>query len=617
VSVTDAKRLERQAADRNFRAWKSKKANGVASERTKRIAERRAKKEEEAKTKAARIGAHEKWVERKKQEGHTPLSKHRKRSHFTGSLMIDEFVSSLRRNRYQSALLPLFEDVLQVLDPDNTGRVNRAGFLGLLAQVSLQGRIDARIDEILTEREANPLPEKRQAWSTDQRNAALREALEQRIGEKVIFFAANGLRNMSKLLRTADRIFSAADEDLSGSLKEDALKGCFKGLALGISATDQIEVVKIMRADGGSDRIDYALFGDYLVTVEARRQLQPEFLLHKSLQYEMAERLCHNGSDDVYSVFDTCCADATEYRKAVNHRTCGWVNIKHFRSTLNNVHENFPTTKRKDVVKAIETYCKMIDHDNDGVVELARIDLFLRTIEVEIEHKAARDAIPAELRRRHDTKLRYWKIAIANVSSHGSFEKMQLAVTTAVTSCANDDSTIPYIAPVDFVMCLKKVDVGLSSVQIDELVRVYRAEGEGLGVCLVDVLDDFAEAKIKADLHAARKVDKRIQLAADMLRALGSSVPKLHNLLLRYQEVLMTWDAPKLGESKPEVDACTEHATEAFDEKSLTESTEPIKVAKATGSTFDVTWGHDVVTHLPIQMPLGRHDTNAKIQLVR
>eukprot|EP00035_Acanthoeca_spectabilis_P025572 m.458992 g.458992 ORF g.458992 m.458992 type:complete len:753 (-) comp21644_c0_seq1:54-2312(-) len=606
-SESDAKRGLRMQEDRNFRAWKAKKANSEAAERAKRVAERKARKEEEAKRQAARVNAHQKWVARKKREASSAGSKHRRRSFFTGALAIEEFIASVRRNRYHPGLLPILEELLDLLDEDRTGKVNRRGFSEILAQVTLQAKVTRRLRAIVDERDANPLPEKRQDWTPEQRNAAQREALEQRIGEKILYHSGNSLRALSKLLQKVDNQFRAADTDMCQSLKEDAIKSIFKEFGFGISATDQIEVIKIMRAGNSGERVDYTQFGEYLITVEARRQLNPEFHLGKTPQYSLAEELCHfNGPEDVYNLFDTCSSDAAEYRKSVNQGTCGWLSLRDFRSALQNADDNLPLAKRKDLLTAIDTYCKSIDADSAGMVEISRVDLFLRKIEIEIEHKAAREAIPHDVRRRHDLKMRYWKIAIANVVSHGiPYEKVKVALTNTLMPA--DDHDHAYMTRSDFNLAIKGADLGLSSVQIDEVARLYVNESNGRGVCREDVLADFDEAKHKAESDATRRADKRIQLAADILRSMGSTAPNLPQVLHTYQTVLMTWDAPKEEQSPAERQA------EILE---LRKEIHGGDHAVVPPPTFDITWGHDEVTHLPIQMPPGEVRQKESLTLV-
>lgn len=92
-------------------------------------------------------------------------------------------------------------------------------------------------------------------------------------------------------------------------------------------------------------------------------------------------RLCAlAGRAAMQDIFDTCCDDATAYRKAVNHLQCGWINAKMFRVALSHVRDGLPLAMRKDVHKAIEQYCRVIDRDGDGVVEIALLDLFLRKV---------------------------------------------------------------------------------------------------------------------------------------------------------------------------------------------------------------------------------------------
>jgi len=230
LSESDAKRVHRQQADRTFRDWKAKKASTQVAERARRVEARKKKADEKAKTKASRAGAYEKWVERKQREAQKSTKKHRKRSVHTGGIAIDEFIASVRRNRYQPELLPLFEELLGVLDKERSGRVNRTAFHELLNQVALQDKIDARKEDIELDREANPLPEKTQDWTPEQRTALQKEKQQQRIGEKIMLHGATGIKALSALMKRVNRTFRMADEGLTGTLKDDALKACFKGV---------------------------------------------------------------------------------------------------------------------------------------------------------------------------------------------------------------------------------------------------------------------------------------------------------------------------------------------------------------------------------------------------
>eukprot|EP00038_Savillea_parva_P030060 m.75213 g.75213 ORF g.75213 m.75213 type:complete len:823 (-) comp8974_c0_seq1:145-2613(-) len=649
-SQADIQRAARMAADRNFRAWKAKKAQELAEEKAKRAAERRRHNNLETKREERRANAHKEWLERKKRDAQKS-TRNKKRSVFSGGLTIEEFIAGVRRAGFKAALVPLFEELLALLDDTGGGRVNRPTFFDLLAQVSLQDRINERAHDIQAERDANPLPEKKQEWTPEQRTAVQREALVQRIGEKILNHAGGSLGAMVHLLSTADAAFRVADEDLIGTLKDDTIKACLKDLPLGISTTDQIEVAKIMRGGDQGERMPYSRFADFLVDVEARRQLEPDVEIGQPRAFELAAELCrYSTAADTHSLFDACCKDCLEYRRAVNRGSAGWIPAKQFKSAIQNVEDNLSLAKRKDLHKAIDLFCKSVDHQGDGIIEIAQVDLFLRKMELEAERKAAREAMDAELRRREDAKFRYWRTAIKNVAAQGlPFDVLESAVSHAVTSdvrhahsmradlsADNARNEEVYMMPGEFTIALKDAGIGLSPVQIDELARLYRLETDGRGVHRSSVLADFAAAKIRVDEIAARKADNRIQLATDVIRSLGSSIDRLPDVLYDYQVILMTWDAPKDrettapadvsgngggdGTTNGPADTAAQSSSERLSARQPSQQPEEANGTEAplwrtASPTFDITWGYDDVTHRKIQMPPGELPRNDKFKL--
>jgi hypothetical protein len=140
VNEFDVAREKKKANDQNFKAWKTRKASSVAAERAKQKEKERQYRQEVAKIQATRTDtAFEEWVERKKRDAQKTAdgSKTRKRSSFSGKLTTDEFVAALRRNQVDPPqLTSLFEDLLDRLDHDGKGRVNRSEFGDLFEQVS-------------------------------------------------------------------------------------------------------------------------------------------------------------------------------------------------------------------------------------------------------------------------------------------------------------------------------------------------------------------------------------------------------------------------------------------------------------------------------------------------
>lgn len=200
----------------------------------------------------------------------------------------------------------------------------------------------------------------------------------------------------------------------------------------------------------------------------------------ETTQFRTMLALCDlDGSHEARMTFEDLHVDALQYREEVNFGETGWIRIKELMSALAKSHteDRLPLSKRKDIQKAVEGYCKLIDRHRDGVVERSRVDLFLRKVELELAAKAEARGMPYDQRRRRDIRHRLFRTMIQSFEREGTkFPELQsqfaegLEHATAAALLAGDER--PVLAKSTFISTMRRMEMGLSSVQIEELAKV-------------------------------------------------------------------------------------------------------------------------------------------------
>eukprot|EP00041_Stephanoeca_diplocostata_P031597 m.988009 g.988009 ORF g.988009 m.988009 type:complete len:848 (-) comp23991_c0_seq5:351-2894(-) len=591
----EARRHRRISASK-VEGWSQKKAEQQRVQRTL-TRQSQQRKTEEKKLKAKKNeGAFDKWMQKKKQkqqQQHSAANSSTKRSTFTGaSLHIDEMVAALRRCQVDPDLLELFETLLPRLDKSGRRKVHREKFLDLMEQVSVQDRVRRKMSALRAKANANPLPDNPKDFTPELRAQIQRENLEQRIGESILRRHGQTRKQFVAFLKRAQATFIQADEAGAGRLKESLFKDCLKALDLGISAGNQVELVKALRKKQ-AETIDYGLFGDFLVQAEAKRQMDPEYVRQDSDAFSLATAMCKfDTTQGIRECFTDVHADALEYRKMVNTGKGGWILAKDFKSEISAIPDGLSMTKRKDLHKAIESMCKIADKDKDGLIEITAIDLFLRMMEKDLAINRTLARKPADLRRREDSLHRFLKIAIGNFEQYvGKFDQLMALVEEGFQSSGCDDDN-DSMTSAEFITTTRKLSIGLSTVQIEDLARVLLQLNGGALISRSMVVAVFRRSKVRMDTEHARKQDPRSALCNAVFRSLGPVPPELPAILADYQATLMTWGSPSPGPGSPGDDNDISNGKSPDHNNPINEE------RPKQSNNFDVSWGR-------ISMPPG------------
>lgn len=547
------------------------------------------------------------WCARKEKEKASRVSNSQKKaSVFSGRVNIDEFIAAIYRvPSTNSDMLEIFEELLPKLDERR--RVLPSKFYSILEQVELETQVQIahqHAEEEKAAQDAIPLAE----VSKEERLERQRSSVLQRIGEQILNRHAQSKRSAVRLIGRINDALGRYDQVEPGCIKEADFRQCVKELELGISAGQQVDLCKSCGSKGAAT-IDIRHLEAFLIQAMGKMRLHtssPPCTGEFTAMTELCDVL---GLHDARVAFEDILMEALTYRDEVNSGKTGWISTKKLLHDLLATHEGdrLSLSKRKDLISIIATYCKQIDRHNDGMIESSRIVVFLRMVELTIHKKQMQNEIPRDERRQQDTRYRLFRVILAAAEREGiQFPTLQKQFADGLKPIATvrdpnpESDSRQLLSVASFVSLMRRMRVGLSMVQVEELAKVCNVTGRGIDPGHMQQWLIDSHEKEQALKHA--KSDPRTSLCEDMVRVMGATVfVQLPAILDRYLDLILGTNRDTPSED-PLLASSASIAGAA------------VKIKRQNNNSFDVSWGRDARGN-PISMPPGKVTTREDIKM--
>lgn len=378
-------------------------------------------------------------------------------------------------------------------------------------------------------------------------------------------------------------MFTAMDENGDGVLSTSEFKDGVKRLDLGISSSQQVELLKAFDTDK-SGTIDYMEWENWLLDCKAKIERgKPRA---PNAKFELAQQLVatFGGKNQVEEVFSKLLSSAQKTRRDIASGKGGTVTASTFKGVVATLEkcDELNTSQRKDMIKALDSAFRVMDKKRTGIVSVVDLDGFLRMVEREVIFRSTESTISPDEKRKEDIRYRLSKTIYKNAELRRIIPARLLSIIAdGLDVCHTSDDGL--VNAPEFGRAIRRMELGLPGVQVDDLVRVFESGG------MVDVGEFrqyIAGSHDRMQAEIERKRDPRIGICDKIFRDVSSSanviVPVIDDLHQRFVH--------------NRVDAVSVAPPKTMDQ--------------AMEEAFDISWG-DKTTGSVVGMPPGRKEGDA------
>lgn len=513
VLRAEEERLRRRASRKKFDAWVEQKEEEEKREREEAQKKKEQAKNEELKEREKKRQADKAFLRWKEKKESQKQRKHlSQKGGMRGPVKVQEFIAAFRRlNLGDFDLLVKYRNLLNVLNTH--GKVDAQGFGYIMAQCDVERKVELARNKVREEKEleaARVAEEKAAKKDKSKPNnkppppnpaeaAKLKaEASLMRIGTLILKAISPGRQAFGVALQSIDSVFKAMDTDGNGILDRKEFKEGIKRLDIGINATQTVELLKGFDVDG-SGNIDLEEFEAFLIKCKA--SVDSDAPRHSSRKFDRAwqifERLEYDVAECKY-YFEDAMMNVLETRKHREKHSNGHVTLQDLRSRILYNHGNKPTamskmslSMRKDIQKLFDDVFHILQKKSlataataagtqvprsrgvkrqEAKVSLDAVDEYLVMIlERFYEKEEAHNMPDAEFKLR-EARFRNGKkvLKISNLKGI-SFNAVMRRLNSGLPQGEQDKDL--------FGQTLKRMDLGLSPVQVDELLKLWEWEG--------------------------------------------------------------------------------------------------------------------------------------------
>ena len=525
AAAVAAKEQRRKVAER-MREWEAKKARegrSQAQAAARRRAEEAAEDAEERAQRAKADRAFKKWCDGKA----AAKAADRKTTAAAkgggqGPIKLAEAVFAFRQQRMQPyELLDHLEYLASLLS--RGGRLDLDKFRSQLQLADVQARVDRLVAELREQAAAAAeRPPEQLTPAVRQRQQA--EGVQLRIGLQILRNISPGRKAFGMALNSMRQMFDSMDEDGNGVLSKEEFKEGLKRLDLGISSTQLVDLTKKFDADNDGN-IDFSEFEGFLLHCKAKLEMNEPRKPDTKFDATVALAGAHPaGSDGVRALLLQIEAAVRTHRREVASGG-GGITAAQYRKAVASLYECAQLThvQRKDAAKAMDTVFRTIDRKHTGSAPKVAVDGFLRMVEKETLFRADEQLISPEVKRADETKYRLSKrlFEVAELR-RTTPERVFAAIEAACSSAPLGEGG--RMAATDFMRIMRRLDVGLSSVQLDEFSRALDPAKHGIKPA--GLLRYLAGAHDRMLSDEARKKDPLVGICDGLIRdiAVGPGV---------------------------------------------------------------------------------------------